>query len=216
MRLGTRAIRSARSPGAGAFACRERRPHDASPLLLVPPSGTSDSSVTVDDLRDRRRVLVVFAIAATAALGGAALGAVGTVLATRDCSFSQATWNAGRENEADYEVLKHDLRLLVRCGTLEACQNLPWRGFSVGLTAIARVNGSTTSAFRTCSATIQTFTCASTRAAACETLKFPATSSQGCTSSSSEPLVRAPDLWLLLPPRATPSIRCDRNRSLPS
>jgi hypothetical protein len=36
---------------------------------------------------------------------------------TRDCSFSPETWAAGRA-PVNYEVLEHDLRLAVGCGTL--------------------------------------------------------------------------------------------------
>lgn len=97
-------------------------------------------------------MLVVLALAATAAMSGAALGAVGTVVLSRDCSFSRATWAAGRESEGQYdqyEVMEHDLRLLVRCGTLDRLPAGRVNYSSAPLTANATVSGATTSASQT-------------------------------------------------------------------
>lgn len=61
------------------------------------------------------RVVVVLAVGA--AIGLLGVGAFAGARLTRDCSFSDETWAAGRDPVA-FEVLEHDLGLAVDCGTL--------------------------------------------------------------------------------------------------
>src|SRR3954447_15654828 len=68
-------------------------------------------------LRGTRLTLVVV-LGIGAAVGLLGLGALIGARVTRDCSFSRATWAAGRD-PVKFEVLEHDLELAVDCDTLK-------------------------------------------------------------------------------------------------
>ena len=65
---------------------------------------------------NRLKGVVVLGLCAVVGLFG--LGALAGARVTRDCSFSSETWAAGRD-PLRFEVLEHDLGLVVDCGTLE-------------------------------------------------------------------------------------------------
>src|SRR4051812_45177302 len=64
------------------------------------------------------RLTVVVVLGICAVFGLLGLGAFIGARVTRDCSFSRATWAAGRD-PVKFEVLEHDLELAVDCDTLE-------------------------------------------------------------------------------------------------